>query len=55
MKINLLPLLKGAASLVASAGIGAVVENAIRSTTPVDIGKFNKILTMVGQTLLTGF
>jgi hypothetical protein len=54
-RMNLLPILKGLSSLVTSASIGAVVENAIRSTTPAKLGKYGKVLTIVGRVILTAY
>lgn len=41
-------LIKAASSLVVSAGIGAVVTNAIKATTPEDIKPIAKIAVVVG-------
>lgn len=40
--------IKSVAALVASAGIGAVVTNAIKATTPEDIKIYNKIAVVIG-------
>lgn len=41
-------ILKSAITLVASAGVGAVVTNAVKATTPDDLKTMNKIFVMVG-------
>lgn len=41
-------LLKSTATLIASAGVGAVVTNAVKATTPDDLKTMNKIFVMVG-------
>lgn len=41
-------ILKSAVTLIASAGIGAVVTNAVKATTPDDLKTMNKIFVMVG-------
>jgi len=41
-------ILKSAVTLIASAGVGAVVTNAVKATTPDDLKTMNKIFVMVG-------
>ncbi len=52
--MNPLALFKGAVSLATSVGIGAIVENAIKTTTPIGIGKTSKFFILVGSLVLTG-
>lgn len=47
-KINKLSLLKGIAELVVTAGVGAVVGNLVKATTPYDIGRVQKIMVGIG-------
>ena len=42
-------LLKSAVTLIASAGVGAVVTNAVKATTPDDLKTMNKIFVVVGS------
>jgi prefoldin subunit 5 len=42
-------LLKSAVTLIASAGVGAVVTNAVKATTPDDLKIANKVFVMVGS------
>lgn len=44
---------KGIVGTVASVGVGAVVGNAIKSTTPVDITTINKVMVGAGAFVLT--
>ena len=55
MKVDLVPIVKGVSSLIASAGIGAVVENAVRSTTPAKLSKYGILLTVIGRIVLTSY
>lgn len=48
-----LELLKSAITLVASIGVGAVVTNAVKSTTPADLKTLNKIAVVVGSTAVS--
>lgn len=41
-------LLKAVATLIVSTGVGAVVTNAVKATTPADLKTFNKIVVMIG-------
>jgi hypothetical protein len=41
-------ILKSAVTLIASAGVGAVVTNAVKATTPDDLKTMNKIFVLVG-------
>ena len=43
-----LSLVKTAATLIASAGIGAIVTNAVKATTPEDLKLYSKITVVVG-------
>ena len=49
-----LELLKQGASLVVSVGVGAIVGNAIKGTTPASVGKVMKICIAAGSMVLTG-
>lgn len=44
-------LIKAAATLIVSAGVGAVVTNAVKATTPADLKIVNKILVMTGTVI----
>jgi len=46
-------ILKSAATLIASVGVGAVVTNAVKATTPDDMKMINKIFVMVGTTVVS--
>lgn len=48
------PVLKGLTELVVSIGVGAVVENAIKATIPVDTAVFRKLTIGVGSVVLSG-
>lgn len=41
-------ILKSVVTLIASAGVGAVVTNAVKATTPDDLKTIGKIAVMVG-------
>lgn len=43
-----LEFLKSAITLVASVGVGAVVTNAVKATTPPDLKTLNKVAVLVG-------
>ncbi len=47
-------IVKSVVGLVASIGVGTVVGNAVKATTPANISKFGKIATVVGSVVLTG-
>lgn len=51
--MNKLSILKSATGMIASAGAGAVVGNAIKASTPVDIKTSGKVLVMVGGVVLS--
>lgn len=53
-KINKLEAVKTGASFIVSIGVGIIVANLIKFTTPSDIGKIAKSLTIVGGFILTG-
>jgi len=52
--INKLSLLKGVAELAVSAGVGAVVGNLVKATTPLDSGKIQKVMVSIGGWGLSG-
>ena len=45
-------LIKNVVSIIATAGVGTVVENAIKKITPEDISRFQKIGTRVGSLVI---
>lgn len=49
-----LELVKTGVGLVASVGVGAIVGNAIKATTPSDIKTISKLCVAVGSLVLTG-
>ena len=51
--MNILPIAKAASNIVVSMGTGAVVTNAIKSTTPADIKTFQKVTIGVGGLVLS--
>ena len=44
-----LDILKSVITLVASVGVGAVVTNAVKSTTPADLKVLNRIAVVIGS------
>lgn len=46
-------ILKGAAAFVVSTGVGAIVKNAVKATTPEDLKKFSKISVVVGTAVVS--
>ena len=48
-----LDILKVAASLIVSVGVGAIVGNAVKSTTPVDVRKITKFCIGAGSAVLS--
>lgn len=48
-----LEILKSGITLVASVGVGAVVTNAVKSTTPADLKVLNKIVVVIGTTAVS--
>lgn len=54
MKINILGIVKGVAELAVSAGVGVVVGNLVKATTPFDSGRIHKITVAVGGYALGG-
>lgn len=46
-------ILKGVTTLVVSTGVGAIVKNAVKATTPEDIKKFSKISIVVGSAVVS--
>jgi hypothetical protein len=52
-KINKLALFKGAVEFAISAGVGIIVGNLVKATTPPDIGRFQKIVVAIGSYGLT--
>ena len=53
MKVKKLELLKTGASLVVSVGVGAIVGNVVKHTTPSDVKKITKVCIGVGSLVLT--
>lgn len=51
--MNILPIAKAASNIIVSMGAGAVVTNAIKSTTPADIKTFQKVTIGVGGLVLS--
>ena len=51
--MNKTKILKAATGMIASASAGAVVGNAIKATTPVDIKTSGKVMVAVGAFVLT--
>lgn len=47
-------IVKSIVGLGASIGVGTVVGNVVKATTPANISKFGKIATVVGSVVLTG-
>jgi len=45
--------IKGAATLVVSTGVGAIVKNAVKATTPYDITRVSKIGVWVGAAVVS--
>lgn len=52
--MNPVAIVKGIVGLVASAGAGTVVGNAIKATTPAQLTTINKVLVGVGGVVLSG-
>jgi hypothetical protein len=53
-KISKLGILKGVAELAITAGVGVIVGNLVRATTPVESSRVTKVLVTVGGYGLTG-
>lgn len=53
-KISKLAILKGVAELAVTAGVGVIVGNLVRATTPLESSRVTKILVTVGGYGLTG-
>lgn len=51
--MNLMPVLRTASSLIVSMGAGAVVTNAVKSTTPGDLNTFKKVTVLAGTMVLS--
>jgi len=51
--MNLL-MAKSTIGFISSVSVGHVVGNIIKATTPIDIGKFQRISVMIGSVVLTG-
>lgn len=51
--MNILPIAKAASNIIVSMGTGAVVGNAVKSTTPADIKTFQKVTITVGGMVLS--
>jgi hypothetical protein len=47
-------MVKTAVGVAVSLGVGAIVENAIKATTPKRIGMITKICTVIGAFVLSG-
>lgn len=52
--MKILDLAKGALSLVISFGVGTIVGNLIKHTTPVDVGKLTGYAIKIGALVLSG-
>lgn len=52
--MNGIVLVKGIVGMAASVGIGTIVENAIKATTPESIKTVNKVLVGLGSVVLAG-
>ncbi len=50
---NALNIAKAAVSIVTSTGVGVIVGNAIKASTPDNLTKFQKVSTTVGSIVLT--
>ena len=53
--MNKLEAVKTVAGLVVSLGVGAVVGNVIKATTPEDLKTYSKVLVGVGSFALAGY
>lgn len=53
-KINILGVLKGVTELAVSAGVGVIVGNLVKATTPEDTSRYTKVLTAIGGYGLAG-
>ena len=53
-KVSKIELLKTAAALVVSVGVGAIVGNAVKHTTPSDVKQLAKACIKLGSFVLTG-
>lgn len=51
--MNILGIVKPVTTVIASLGVGAVIGNVIRTTTPVGIGPVSKVAVGVGTLVLT--
>lgn len=52
--MNALPLVKFVAEGIASIGVGAVVNNAIKATTPEDLTRYQTYAVAVGSVVIGG-
>lgn len=52
--MNWLSITKSALGLVTSIGVGNIVGNAVKATTPPNLNTFNKITIQVGTFVLSG-
>ena len=52
--MNILPIIKGVARLVASASAGTVVSSIIKTNTPANLNKLEKGLMIVGEYVVSG-
>lgn len=53
-KISKLNILKGVAELAVTAGVGVVVGNLVRATTPVEATRLSRVMVLIGGYGLTG-
>lgn len=51
--MNKLDIFKSAVTFAASVGVGAVVTNAVKATTPADLKTLNRIAVVVGSTAVS--
>lgn len=51
--MNITKIVKPAVTLIASVGVGVVVSNVVKSSTPVDVNLLNKVLIGAGSFALT--
>lgn len=53
--MNIIEPIKMASGLIVSIGIGTVIGNAIKATTPEGIGTINKVLVGIGTLAVSGY
>lgn len=49
-----LTLLKAAVEIIVSVGVGAIISNAVKATTPANVGFIKKLCIGMGALILTG-